>query len=70
MRSKIKSKKVDSLTVYKTLNDFIDYMSVRGQDEIASEYLLSQMSYIVSNLTKKEQVEFFDGLCEQMRSMV
>ena len=55
-------KKMDALAVNKELMDFIDYMEDADEPEIASEFLLSQLSYLVSTLTKAKQAEFMLGL--------
>lgn len=63
MRSKSK-RKMDALEVNKELMDFISYMEDADEPEIASEFLLSQLSYLVSTLTKAKQAEFMAGLNE------
>lgn len=59
-------KKMDALTVNKEIMGFIDYMESMDECEIASEYILSQLSYLVSTLTKKEQQEFMSGMLNTM----
>ena len=62
MRSKIPSVKMDSLDVNKKIIDFLEYMEDRDEPEIASEFLISQLSYIVSTLSRAKQKEFVAGL--------
>jgi hypothetical protein len=41
---------------------FIEKMEDMDEPVIASEFILSQLSYMVSNLTKRGQREFFEGM--------
>lgn len=55
-------RKMDALEVNLKLMDFLEYMESADEPEIASEFLLSQLSYLVSTLTKAKQAEFMAGV--------
>jgi hypothetical protein len=58
----IKSTKLDALQVNIKVMDFLNEMEIIGEPEIASEFMLSQLSYLVSTLSKAKQKEFFQGM--------
>jgi hypothetical protein len=62
-------KKMDALEVNKEIMGFIDYMEDVDEPEIASEYIISQLSYLVSTLTKAEQKEFMSGMLNTMNEV-
>ena len=56
------SKKMSALEVNQKLMHFLMAMEVADEPEIASEYMLSQLSYLVSTLSKAKQAEFMLGM--------
>ena len=54
--------KLSALEVNVKLMNFLDEMEGLDEPEIASEYMLSQLSYLVSTLSKAKQAEFFAGI--------
>lgn len=55
-------KKCNALEVNVKLMNFLDEMENLDEPEIASEFILSQLSYLVSTLSKAKQAEFFAGI--------
>lgn len=55
-------KKLTALEVNHKVMDFLDDMENLDEPEIASEFLLSQVSYLVSTLPKAKQLEFLKGM--------
>jgi len=55
-------RKLDALAVNKEILGFLEYMEDVDEPEIGSEYLISQLSYLVSTLTVAKQKEFMVGL--------
>jgi hypothetical protein len=58
----MKSTKLDALQVNIKVMDFLEKMEDLDEPEIASEFMLSQLSYLVSTLSKAKQSEFFQGM--------
>ena len=58
----MKSPKFDALQVNLKVMDFLSEMEDLDEPEIASEFMLSQLSYLVSTLSKAKQKEFFQGM--------
>lgn len=53
---------LDAEQVNLQVMSFIEKMEDMDEPVIASEFILSQLSYMVSNLTKRGQREFFEGM--------
>lgn len=66
IESKIR-KKFDANTIELEIRHFLEVTNV---SEDASEYLLSQLVYTVSELPKHKQVEFLNGLINAKQELV
>jgi len=53
---------LNALEVNIQVMNFLDEMESLGQPEIAAEFLLSQVSHLVSLQGKRGQREFFEGM--------
>lgn len=63
----MKRKKFDIDTIEVEVQHFIE---VTKASDDAGEYLLSQLVYLVSELPKRKQVEFLNGLINAKQEMV
>ena len=63
----MKRKKFDIDTIEVEVQHFIE---VTKASDDAGEYLLSQLVYVVSELPKRKQVEFLNGLINAKQEMV
>ena len=60
-------KKFDTNTIELEIRHFLEVTNV---SEDASEYLLSQLVYLVGQLPKHKQVEFLNGLINAKQELV
>ena len=60
-------KKFDANTIELEIRHFLEVTNV---SEDASEYLLSQLVYLVGQLPKHKQVEFLNGLINAKQELV